>query len=193
MSLQAGCSLLPLLWSHCLAKDLSWRFLIIVSIFRTHSRAGFAYLRLALHQFKLARKQQKKTEGSDHLHFIDYEDLAKEVEASAAREKKSRFERVSPDLFLKLFSFADAPSLLKSMSVSKAWKDSIDGSSERFRNFRMEGKGEQICKGLQIFSQRSKESIRRMELEFDDNLDPPLRKRLVNLIKKSSKSLRFSL
>jgi len=125
---------------------------------------------MALHHFGLAREQQKRSEASGHLQSIDYEAITKDVQSSAAKDLKSRFERVSPDLFFKLFSFADATSLVRSTSVSKAWKQSIHGSSELFRNFRMEGKGQEMFKGLRLFSKRSQDSIRRMELR--DN--PPL-------------------
>lgn len=110
-----------------------------------------------------------------------FKELREEIKSTKAIELKSRFERVSPpDPFLKIFSFADSPSLIRSTSVSRAWKESINGSSELFLNFRMEGKGEQICKGLGTFSELSKDSMKRMELGFGDKLEPSLQERLGN-------------
>jgi len=119
-----------------------------------------------------------------------FERLREEIGESKEREYKSPFERVSPDLFLKLFSLCDAQSLLRSTSVCQGWKDSILGSSELFRSFEMEGTAEQICQGLELFNRRNQDSTKHVILRVKDELDPDLQKRLGNAIKPSSESLK---
>lgn len=54
----------------------------------------------------------------------------------------------------------------------------------------MIGKGEQICKGLEVFSQRSKDSMKNITLGVKDELDASLQERLSNAITLSSPTLR---
>ena len=146
--------------------------------------AVYAYLTMAMHHLDLA-------EQSDWDNYLIHKSpLLEEIGESKLREYKSPFERVSPDLFLKLFSLCDAPSLVRSIGVSKAWKDSILGSSELFRSFEMEGTGEQVCQGLELFNRRNQDSTKHVILKVEDELDPALQERLGNAIKRSSKSLK---
>lgn len=95
----------------------------------------------------------------------DFSKLIKDVrDIKQRREPKLPFDRISPHLFLKIFSFADAQSLVRSTEVCTAWKDSILESSELFRNFEMEGKECLILTGLERFSIRYKKSMKRVVL-----------------------------
>jgi len=144
-----------------------------------------------MHHFKQAKeKQEDQIAASTSPKPIDYEGIANGLKYQSSKELGSRFRRVSPDLFLKLFSLCDAPSLVRSIGVSKAWKDSILGSSELFRSFEMEGTGEQVCQGLELFNRRNQDSTKHVILKVEDELDPALQERLGNAIKRSSKSLK---
>jgi len=117
---------------------------------QTHFRAMYTYLGLAPHHLELTEQDydddDEEIEERPSLEAT-FTELGEKIKASKTRQLNSRFNRVSPDLFLKLFSFADAPSLVRSSSVSKAWKDSIEGSLEFFRNFRMEEKESRSARG----------------------------------------------
>jgi len=139
---------------------------------------------MAMHHLDLA-------EQSDWDNYLIHKSpLLEEIGESKLREYKSPFERVSPDLFLKLFSLCDAPSLVRSIGVSKAWKSPILGSSDLFRSFEMEGTGEQLCERLELFNRRNKDSTKHAILKVEDELDPDLQERLVNAIKQGSASIK---
>lgn len=118
-----------------------------------------------MHHFEQAKQKQEQIAASTSSGPIDPKKVTIDLESQTSKELKSRFEkRVSPDLFLKLFTFCDAQSLVKLTSVSKTWKDSILGSSELFRSFKMEGTGKQLCEGLELFSRRNEDSTKNVFL-----------------------------
>jgi len=98
---------------------------------QTYLRAMYAYLGLALHHLELA--EQDYYCDNEIEKFLDleivFQDLRGEIRSIKSSELRS-FERVSPDLFLRLLSFADAPPLMRSTQVSMPGK----GRSTDLRN-----------------------------------------------------------
>lgn len=151
-------------------------------------RAGFFNLELAEHHFKLAKKkfllaQELKTVV---LPLPGFDQSIPAIEGFKNQELESRFTRISPDLFIRIFSFCDAPSLVLSSGVNKTWREAINQCSKLFQIFRMEGKGTNIVAGLESFNRRFPNSLEKVKLKVKDKLRGTDQTKLVKAISASS-------
>lgn len=80
----------------------------------------YVHLELVLHHLKLGYDE---TLSSNEAAFETLRELFHQLVYAKSKELKSRFKRVSLDLFLMLLSFCNAPSLMQASRVCKAWKD----------------------------------------------------------------------
>lgn len=128
---------------------------------QTHFRAAFAYLGLALHHLKKSEACYRKDNkiGTSEALETTFKNFKIESKSLAKAELPSSFGRVSPDIFLQIFSHVDSSLLISSTRVSRSWSEAIQGCTELFFNFEMEGKGQNICKGLEFFNSKSNNSI----------------------------------
>lgn len=132
-------------------------------------------------------------EDEIHAHLMDshLEELQESIKNLQTHQFKSRFNRLSPELFVKMMGFCDSRSLMISTSVSKSWNQSILGATDLFRHFQMEGKVSNITKGIEIFERRSNNSIRSIELKIKDRANATEQKQLQDAISPSYESLRW--
>lgn len=120
--------------------------------FQGHMRATFAHLALAYHHLEIANERRMRNEkAKDTPRLQDTQKgLNQTFKRRQAEELKSPFERGSPDLFNRIASLFDAPSLARATAVSRIWGKSILESEETFHNFEMERKEAQLSRGLAI-------------------------------------------
>lgn len=130
---------------------------------QTHSRTAFAHLGVALQHLKRVQQLQPRKDLAPTRRLV--ETIQHEL---SQVNFGNPFDRLSSHLLLKVFTFCDAASLLKSQRVSKMWNDVISGSSELFRRFEMEGTVGHIAKGLKLFSRRCKSTMKRVVIRLED-------------------------
>jgi len=119
-------------------------------------------------------------------------DLKEEVLALKAREREGLFsKRISQDLFLKVLSFCTAPSIARSIQVAKPWRDLAKKSSEMFRVFEMEGRGDSVSAGLEEFNRRCRNSIVNVKIKLQNKLSTQEKIRIHDVIVLSSKTIKY--
>lgn len=86
---------------------------------QTHLRAMYAYLGLTLHHLELVEQDYyDDVEGEEFPSLeVTFEELGEGIKSLKTRELKSRFERVSPDLFL---NSSPLPTLLLSSDLRRS-------------------------------------------------------------------------
>lgn len=126
-------------------------------------RCSFAYLAKALHHLELALEQPDQ-EGDTFLTNANLEELKDEMKRSKAPEAEDPFSKVPADVFLRVTSFLDPPSIAISSACSRFWRASIQGFTEIFRTFQMTGQGKNIAGGIRSYSSRCGNSIRSIEI-----------------------------
>lgn len=105
-------------------------------------------------------------------------------------EKRGFFKRVSPELFVKITSFCDAPTLTKLSGVSKQLNQSILADEELFRSFTMRGNASQILQGLILFSGRCNYSLHSVKLDVLNEVDHIVKLKLEAYLSSSTNTLR---
>ena len=119
-----------------------------------------------------------------------FENFRIKAESLAKEELASRFGRMSPDICLRIFSHVDSSLLISSTRVSRSWSEAIQGCTELFHKFEMDGKGEQICEGLELFNGKSKNSeIQSIKLKVKDELSSDPKVELGESIRQSFETL----
>lgn len=104
-------------------------------------------------------------------------------------EKNNPFRRISPELFTRVLSFTDAPSLASSMAICSSWREPTFRSPSLFLNFKMKGTVEDIISGLNFFKLHATEKIESMDLELfrlDQTSTNPKQAQMETLSKRTS-------
>lgn len=135
-------------------------------------------------------KEQEEDIQEVWLQGLDLKGMIGTLESMKAVENKSPFRRVTSEVFVRMASFCDSPSLVKSMEVCKSWNSSIAGSPHLFRQFKMEGNTEQITTGIKFFSSKCSNSIEVIDLKVGDSAKSSRLERLRKSIKPSSETLK---
>lgn len=88
------------------------------------------------------------------------------------KESKSFFERFSPELFSKILSICDSPTLSTASCVSRNWRETALDNLELWKSFRMTGNPIEIAKGLDLFNFRCHNSVSEIDLNIYSTSPP---------------------
>jgi len=149
-----------------LARLFTHLLLHFLLLFQAHSRATYAYLGLAFHHLILTKKLHKESGPTlPHLEH-DFQETEKEIQSSRSRESKARLlGRISPELFIRILTFLDSPSLAMADGVCRSWKKQVSQCSHLFQTFQMKGRGSNINVGIGFFNKRCNNSIHTIRIE----------------------------
>jgi len=126
--------------------------------------------------------------------FVTLENLKqKECDFRSARaiEWKSRFGRVTPEVFIKVLFLCNSPAIAKFSQVCKIWQVPILATPDLFRNFEMEGNFESLIAGLEAFSKKCGHSLRTITIGINRTLDEDEKARLEAAILPSKTTLKL--
>lgn len=127
---------------------------------------------------------------ASHLSNSDLGEIELKLLSLKDRELQSPFKRLSPELFIEVMSSCDSPSIAKSSSVCKSWNKSVLEAKSLFQSFKMEGKISNIIKGIQVFGQRSDNSIKSIDIEIGSKVTMKEQKELQESISPSSETIK---
>lgn len=140
---------------------------------------------MAIHHLELA--QQFPSESEEQRE--SYVELKSQIRKSKDREM-NLFQRLSPEIFTSISSFFEAPDLTSVYAVNKSWRNSIFETTELFQHFKMDGGDvHKIVRGLKLFRERSKNSIKSIELRVTKAIEASHSRLLQETILASSQTL----